>query len=313
MADNLYDYLNRFNLGQLGTSGQSALQGAANFLNKAGIGTRTATKKPLSPALNRPVGTQAVLGGKPVYWGGNDYGWQQLSGGGSSTTLQSLNRALIEEPKTLAAISDPIERAYLEEKNRVAQMAAQNPDLQRYEKARAAAKTQEEMNAARDIGMQIWAQKNPALAAKIKPGSSGYGAIQGVIGGSTPSALSNEQVLGLMSFDPNTVLSTTQNVQNKFRPNQALTDQEILAAMSFDPNVAMRSAANMAYAPLSSTEAAMLQEVGGPRGEYITPMPNTGTTTQSGIPLVTPAEQRRKESDAFSQLLQGIRQYGGTL
>jgi len=205
------------------------------------------------------------------------------------------------------------ERAYQQEASSVAQQAAQNPELQRYEKARAAAKTQEEMNAARDIGMQIWAQKNPALAAKVKPGSSGYGAIQGVIGGSTPSALSNEQILGLMSFDPNTVLSTTQNVQNQFRPNQALTNQEILAAMSFDPNVAMRSAANMAYAPMSPTETAMLQEVGGTKGEYITPMPNTATTTQAGIPLVTPAEQRRKESDAFANLLKGIQQYGGNL
>ena len=195
------------------------------------------------------------------------------------------------QSQTLATVSDPVERAYLEEKSRVAQLAAQNPELQRYEAARAAAKTQEEMNAARDIGMQIWAQKNPALAAKVKPGSSGYNAIQSVIGGSIPSALSNEQVLGLMSFDPNTVLSTTQNVQNQFRPNQALADQEILAAMSFDPNVAMRSAANMAYNPVATP----------------------GTTTQSGIPLVTPAEQRRKESDAFANLLRGIQQYGDNL
>lgn len=51
------------------------------------------------------------------------------------------------------------ERAYQQEKSRVEQLTAQDPELQRYEKARAAAKTQEEMNAARDIGMQIWQQK----------------------------------------------------------------------------------------------------------------------------------------------------------
>jgi hypothetical protein len=73
------------------------------------------------------------------------------------------------------------ERAYQQEKSRVEQLTAQDPELQRYEKARAGAKTQEEMNAARDIGMQIWAQRNPELAKKVKPGQSGYEAIQGTL------------------------------------------------------------------------------------------------------------------------------------
>jgi hypothetical protein len=55
--------------------------------------------------------------------------------------------------------SPAAERAFQAEKSRVAQLTAQDPELQRYEKASAAAKTQEEMNAARDIGMQIWQQK----------------------------------------------------------------------------------------------------------------------------------------------------------
>ena len=75
------------------------------------------------------------------------------------------------------------ERAYEQEKTRVAQLTAQDPEIQRYEKARAAAKTQEEMNAARDIGMQIWAQRNPELAANVKPGQSGYDVIQGTLAG----------------------------------------------------------------------------------------------------------------------------------
>ena len=72
----------------------------------------------------------------------------------------------------------PAERAYQQEKARVAQLTAQDPELQRYENARKAAKTQEEMNAARDIGMQMWAKANPKLAAKVGPGQSGYEAIQ---------------------------------------------------------------------------------------------------------------------------------------
>jgi hypothetical protein len=178
--------------------------------------------------------------------------------------------------------SPAAERAYQQEKSRVSQLTAQDPELQRYEAARGVAKTQEEMNAVRDEGMRIWAAKHGGLAAKVKPGSSGYEAIQSSIGPSTASSLSNEQVLGLMSFDPNAVLKTTQGVQSQFRPNQELTGQEILSAMSFDPNVAMKSAANMAYAPMSPAEAAMLQQVGGAKGEYITPMNATGGVEQAG-------------------------------
>jgi hypothetical protein len=81
----------------------------------------------------------------------------------------------------VAGSSSPQERAYQSEKARVAQLTAQDPELQRYEKASAAAKTQEEMNAARDIGMAIWARANPKLAAKVKPGQSGYEVIQNEI------------------------------------------------------------------------------------------------------------------------------------
>lgn len=72
-------------------------------------------------------------------------------------------------------------RNYEAEKARVAQLTAQDPELQRYENARKAAKTQDEMNAARDIGMAIWARSNPKLAAKVKPGQSGYEVIQNEI------------------------------------------------------------------------------------------------------------------------------------
>jgi hypothetical protein len=77
--------------------------------------------------------------------------------------------------------SPAAERAYQQEASRVAQLTAQDPELQRYEKAREGAKTQADMNAARDIGMQIWAQRHGGLAANVKPGQSGYEAIQGVI------------------------------------------------------------------------------------------------------------------------------------
>lgn len=77
------------------------------------------------------------------------------------------------------------ERAYQQEKSRVAQLAAQDPELQRYEAARkiaaAPGATEQQVQNAEDIGMQIWAKTNPKLAAKVKPGQSGYDAIQRTI------------------------------------------------------------------------------------------------------------------------------------
>ena len=62
-------------------------------------------------------------------------------------------------PGQQGSYSPAAERAYQQEASRVAQLTAQDPELQRYEAARAGAKTQEEMNAARDIGMQMWQEK----------------------------------------------------------------------------------------------------------------------------------------------------------
>jgi len=108
----------------------------------------------------------------PSSWGASPPGRTQPSAPG-------LRPPTGARPPALSAA----DRAYEAEKSRVAQLTAQDPELQRYEKAREAAKTQEEMNAARDIGMQIWAQKNPGLAAEVKPGQSGYDVIQGTLAG----------------------------------------------------------------------------------------------------------------------------------
>jgi len=134
-----------------------ALQGAADFLNKNQIGTRgISAQRP--PMPNLPA----------------DYKQTELATGAAAERF----RPGAGFPGQQAA-----ERAYQTEKSRVAQQTAQDPELQRYEKASAAAKTQEEMNAARDIGMQIWAQRNPQLAAKVQPGQSGYDVIQGTLAG----------------------------------------------------------------------------------------------------------------------------------
>lgn len=100
----------------------------------------------------------------------------------------------------------PAERAYQSAASQAAQMTAQNPDFQRYETARAAAAKsgdQAKMDAARDIGMQMWAKANPTLAANVKPGQSGYEAIQGVLNAGQMGAPLD------LPFNPSNLLSTT--------------------------------------------------------------------------------------------------------
>ena len=81
--------------------------------------------------------------------------------------------------------SSPAERAYQQEVSRVAQLTAQDPDLQRYEAARKIAAAQgatpEQVQSAEDTGMRIWAERNKTLAGKVKPGQAGYDVIQGVL------------------------------------------------------------------------------------------------------------------------------------
>ena len=93
---------------------------------------------------------------------------------------------------TLSATQGPAERAYQQEVSRVAQLTAQDPELQRYETARQAAvapgATPEQVQSAEDIGMKIWAQKYGNLAQKVKPGQAGYDVIQQTINPPAPGA-----------------------------------------------------------------------------------------------------------------------------
>jgi hypothetical protein len=91
-----------------------------------------------------------------------------------------------QKPIPSAGINPAAERAYQQEASRVAQLTAQDPELQRYEKARkeavAAGPGSAAEQSAEDMGMQMWAKANPKLAAKVKPGQAGYDAIQRTLG-----------------------------------------------------------------------------------------------------------------------------------
>lgn len=79
---------------------------------------------------------------------------------------------------TYASMASPVDRAYAQEVSRTAQLTAQNPEMQRYEAARQADLKTGDFSKSEDIGMEMWARKNPTLAAKVKPGQAGYETIQ---------------------------------------------------------------------------------------------------------------------------------------
>lgn len=109
-----------------------------------------------------------------------------IGGGNAASSLASLSSG---GGGGFSAGSPAAERAYQQEVSRVAQLTAQDPELQRYEKARkiaaGAGATPEQVQSAEDIGMQIWAKKygGPGgLASKVKPGQAGYDVIQNTLG-----------------------------------------------------------------------------------------------------------------------------------
>ncbi len=291
MANNLYDYLNRFNLGQLGTAGLAAAQGAANFLNKAGIGTRGLN----TPIQSRPVVNPDFM--RPDYSGAGERArrFQEYQTGRDIPGANTDYSARLNSSSALP----PEERAYREEVSRVAQLAAQNPELQRYEVARKAAAAQgatpEQVQSAEDLGMQIWAQKyGKSLAPKVKPGQAGYDVIQKTLypGGAPLPALPAESIAMLNAIAP-------------------------ADATGIRPDITPMPGALPVFSDASDDMYQAVMGIGGalPNPATQNPSPAAASPQQSGISFAdasfqTPASQRR--SDLFAQLLQGIRQYGGT-
>jgi hypothetical protein len=174
--------------------GVPLLQSAALAGGMAGLealASRLGQKKPNTS--ERPKGTQATRGGKPVYWTGSDYGWQS----GPTAARRGLlgtevvgDEAFARVPQTppsapsLSSAEPPgypgaaaaAERSYQGEKARALQLSAQDPLFKKYQiadltKAYNSAKTTEEKE---KLGLQIWATTNPQLAQKLKPGQLGY-------------------------------------------------------------------------------------------------------------------------------------------
>lgn len=256
---------------------QNAAQGLQNYKNRVrGVNTPIQQRPVVNPEFMRPdysgAGERArrfqeYQTGRNIPGANTDYS-ARLGGG-------------------LAA-----DRAYESEKSRVAQLTAQDPELQRYEAARklavAPGATPEQVQSAEDIGMQIWAQKyGKTLAPKVKPGQAGYDVIQRTLypGGTPVPALPAESEAMLNAIAP----------ANEFgvRPDVTPMPGQL---PSFG----------------SATEAMFNAITGG--GSLVTPMP------QKSLAAV-PQEQAQNLADTYKKALlgglgndplgiEGIRRYG---
>lgn len=196
------------------TRASQLLGGASNLLGSMGLGL------PGGPQAAGPLGPRGVFGQPPLTgkekinkaWGtipgrlhspqGGGFGYflgnQPNYSDAQGNMYDAVSGRLLygAKPRTdsgsisggsFVGGSSAAERAYQSEASRVAQLTAQDPELQRYEKARQLAvgpgATPQQVQSAEDIGMQMWAKANPELAAKVKPGQAGYEAIQGTLAG----------------------------------------------------------------------------------------------------------------------------------
>lgn len=160
MADNLYDYLNQ--------QSPQILSALGNFFKSSGLPAYAMSGPGLQQARKRPVSNLPA-----------DYKKTELEAGAAAEAF----RPGAGFPGQQAA-----DRAYEQEKSRVAQLAAQDELAKKYNvadltKAYNTASTPEEKQ---KIGLQIWATTNPQLAQKLKPGQLGYQETQAVAASQSP-------------------------------------------------------------------------------------------------------------------------------
>jgi hypothetical protein len=182
-----------------------------------------------------------INSGRPTY----------LPQGSSYSLSPSVNnfRAPASSEKPTSFTSNPAaERAYQAERSSVAQQAAQNPELQRYQDqailARQALQGYDPASGplpgaaqqAQDMGMAMWAKANPGLAAKVRPGQSGFGAIQNTLASSAATA--GLQMPGQLTPTPQipgTTSFPTAIPQSGFQAPGAPAQDQLSTYPQFDP------------------------------------------------------------------------------
>ena len=233
-------------LGPFGTmggyaAGSAALPPAIDWLGKnAVLSDRGAINKPKTSQMFGPAyGNVNVPSGGPRNFG-PDYKNRELAAGQAA-----------ENYRTGAGFpgqSPAAERAYQSERSSVAQQAAQNPELQRYQDqailARQALQGYDPASGplpgaaqtAQDMGMAMWAKANPGLAAKVRPGQSGFGAIQNTLASSAATAgLQMPSQLTPTPQIPGATTFPTAIPQSGFQVPGAPAQDQLSSYPQFDP------------------------------------------------------------------------------
>ncbi len=115
------------------------------------------------------------------------------------------------------------ERAYQSEASRVAQLTAQDPELQRYEAARqkavAPGATAEQVQSAEDIGMQMWQQKYGSTPMAQPGGAVGaFNPLMGKTFGYQSGSAPGQQV-GAPTLGPSPLIPQIDQSLNPASPN----------------------------------------------------------------------------------------------
>jgi len=193
-----------------------------------------------------------------------------------SDLVQSAQAVSKYFPKTNTDNSGIADRAYAAEKERARQLTEQDPLFKKYQ----VAELSKQYNAAtgddrEKIGMQIWAQTNPQLAAKMKPGQTGYSdvatafqnlsPITGIIGKMPASSFAMPAASAMPSIEMNYGASAPQAAIAGFNPATAAS---VVAPGAFsekspvDITAYLKSPveANAKFANLDQTQLGLLRQ-----------------------------------------------------
>ena len=186
-------------LGSFGgyTAGSAALPPVINWLGKnAVLSDRGAINKPKSqaPQMFGPAygNVNVPLGGPRNF--GPDYKNRELAAGQAAENFRT--------GAGFPGQSPAAERAYQSELSRTSQLAAQDPEMQRWAAQREADVKSKDYSKSEDMGMRIWAEKHGKLAKQVKPGQAGYDVIQQVLHGTSQQAAAQPNYTNAFSVMP---------------------------------------------------------------------------------------------------------------
>jgi hypothetical protein len=159
------------------------VEGAANV---GGIGTSIAGGLTSEAGVGIPLVAGGMALSSAAHGLGNEaqYRWNQLMGQGGPQSPNGIQTGKYgrtdwnpsANPSTQRGSQQAADRAYQSHVASVAQQTAQNPLFQKYQVADLTKQYNTAANPAEKqrLGLEIWAQTNPLLAAKLKSGQVGY-------------------------------------------------------------------------------------------------------------------------------------------